>query len=72
MIDTGEPLIKKKSIWDDPVVREVRRAREELWREAGGTIEGLLRLLDEREPRTRRGRGRKTPGSKTGGRQSPK
>lgn len=56
--------MKKKSLWDDPVVHEVRQAREELWREAGGTIEGLLRLLDEREPRTRRSRSRKTATSK--------
>jgi hypothetical protein len=63
--------MKKKSLWDDPVVREVRQAREELWREAGGTIEGLLRLLDEREPRSRRRR-RKTTGSKEGERKMQK
>ena len=44
----------KSSVLDDPVVREVRRARQKLWQEGGGTIEGLLRLLDERVPKRRR------------------
>lgn len=30
---------------DDPVVEEVCRARRELWRQAGGTLEGLNRLV---------------------------
>lgn len=30
---------------DDPVVEEVRRARRELWKQAGGTLEGLSRLV---------------------------
>ena len=45
---------KKVSVIDDPVVREVRQARQKLWEEAGGTVEGLLRLLDERVPRRRK------------------
>jgi hypothetical protein len=32
---------------DDPVVSEVRQARQELWRRAGGTLGGMIRLLDE-------------------------
>lgn len=34
---------------DDPVVEEVRRARRELWKRAGGTIAGLIRLVGETE-----------------------
>ena len=34
----------------DPVVEEVRRIRAQIWREAGGTPEGLIRLLNERQP----------------------
>jgi hypothetical protein len=52
-------MMSKKPIWDDPVVREVRQARQALWNEAGGTIEGLLRLLDERVPKTSRVGGKK-------------
>lgn len=40
----------KKKLPGDPVVAEVRAVRQQLWREAGGTMEGLLRLLDEIEP----------------------
>jgi|GEM_PF-6606769 len=39
----------KKSAYDDPVVDEIRRIRARLWHEAGGTAEGLHRLMDERE-----------------------
>jgi len=46
---------------DDPVVREVRRIREQVWQEAGGTIEGLLRLLDREVPRRPKRRRRKRP-----------
>jgi hypothetical protein len=35
---------------DDPVVEEVRAVRAQLWREAGGTPEGLIALLNERWP----------------------
>ena len=39
--------MKKQTSWpDDPVVNEVRKVRQEIWREAGGTIEGLLAWLD--------------------------
>lgn len=30
---------------DDPVVAEVRAIRARLWKEAGGTIDGFLKLL---------------------------
>ena len=39
---------RKTSVFDDPVVEEVRRIRAKLWAEAGGTVEGYLRLMDER------------------------
>jgi hypothetical protein len=39
--------MKKKSVLDDPVVREVREARASLWREGGGTIEGYIRAVHE-------------------------
>jgi hypothetical protein len=50
---------------DDPVVREVRAVRQKLWKQAGGTIDGYLRLMDarttERAASTRRtGRRRKS------------
>ena len=35
----------KSKVEEDPVVSEVRRIRAELWREGGGTVAGLLRLL---------------------------
>jgi len=33
---------------DDPVVREVRAARDRLWQEGGGTMSGLARLVKQR------------------------
>jgi hypothetical protein len=49
--------MKKKCSWpEDPVVREVRQIRQRLWKEAGGTIEGLTRLLDREKPARRAGR----------------
>ena len=30
---------------DDPVVEEVRAIRARLWKEAGGTVEGLVSLI---------------------------
>lgn len=61
MAHTGGGLMARKqsSVQDDPVVREVREARQKLWQEAGGTIEGLLRLLDERVPKRRKRSSRK-------------
>ena len=44
----------RKSFPEDPVVREVREIRRRLWAEAGGTVEGLLRLLDQRMPACKR------------------
>ena len=35
---------------DDPVVEEVRAIRARLWKEAGGTVEGLVRLIDADQP----------------------
>jgi hypothetical protein len=44
----GESLmIERLKTQDDPVVSEVRQARQELWRRAGGTLGGMIRLLDE-------------------------
>lgn len=42
--------MKKKAPADDPVIEEVRAVRAQLWREAGGTPEGLIALLNERWP----------------------
>lgn len=47
---------KNQSLWEDPVVREVRETRRKLWEQAGGTIEGLLHLLDQRVPKKRKKR----------------
>ncbi|MCI0722292.1 MAG: hypothetical protein L0338_25465 [Acidobacteria bacterium] len=44
---------------EDPVVAEVRRIRAELWRESGGTVAGLLRLLETRQGPKRRAPARK-------------
>ena len=41
---------RRHPIPEDPVVKEVRAARRKLWERAGGTFEGLLRLLDEIVP----------------------
>ncbi len=52
--------MKKKqtpTIWsDDPVVQEVRRARDRLWEEGGGTIEGLMRVVKAKAAKVRCGR----------------
>lgn len=45
----------RKDAWpDDPVVREVRKARARLWKEAGGNIDGLMELVHRRMARLRR------------------
>jgi cytochrome c-type biogenesis protein CcmH/NrfG len=47
---------------DDPVVLQVRAIRQRLWKQAGGTFDGLLKLLDRTVPkrsRTRRTRRRR-------------
>jgi hypothetical protein len=41
----------KKKIVDDPVVAEVRAIRAKLWKEAGGTVEGLIALLNRERDR---------------------
>ena len=46
--------MKTRSVAEDPVVAEVRRIRAELWREAGGIVAGLLRLLQSRKILKRR------------------
>ncbi len=40
----------KPRLAEDPVVEEVRAIRAELWREAGGTVAGLIQLLEQRKP----------------------
>jgi hypothetical protein len=37
---------RTKTFPDDPVVEEVRTARQKIWKNAGGTFGGLLKLLD--------------------------
>ena len=48
---------RKPRLAEDPVVAEVRAIRADLWREAGGTVAGLIRLLEQR----RRPKPRPTP-----------
>ena len=36
---------ERRSVFDDPVVQDVRRARAKLWREGGGTIKGFMRVV---------------------------
>ena len=38
---------RKPPLAEDPVVEEVRTIRAQLWREAGGTVAGLIRLLEK-------------------------
>ncbi len=46
--------MSKATRWvEDPVVAEVRSIRAELWREAGGTVSGLIRLIEKRRPTKR-------------------
>jgi len=47
---------KRKSQADDPVVQEVRAIRARMCKEAGGTIEGLMRLVREEVPEAYRAR----------------
>lgn len=45
---------KTATCLDDPVVQEVREARRRLVEEAGGTVEGLMKLVKaESEPAPR-------------------
>jgi hypothetical protein len=54
-----------KLAWpNDPVVEEVRRIRSELWKEAGGTVSGLQKLLDQATPRRRRSPKKRKPKDK--------
>lgn len=52
--------MKKRSVLtEDPVVEEVRAIRADLWRQAGGTVTGLMRLLDQgKRPKRRAAAGR--------------
>jgi hypothetical protein len=34
---------------DDDIIREVRRARQAIFEEAGGTLDGLFKMLKEAE-----------------------
>ncbi len=43
----------KSGVAEDPIVAEVRQIRADLWREGGGTVAGLLRLL-QTPPRRKR------------------
>ncbi len=45
---------KEPQLAEDPVVEEIRSIRADLWREAGGTVAGLIRLLEQRKPPKRR------------------
>jgi len=57
-------MARKRIPKDDPVVLQVRAIRQRLWKQAGGTFDGLLELLDRTVPkrsstkRRRRGEGR--------------
>jgi len=50
---------------DDPVVAEVRRIRERIWKEAGGTPEVLIELLNERHPMTKTSKPRRSRKKRT-------
>ena len=55
---------KEPQLAEDPVVEEIRSIRADLWREAGGTVAGLIRLLEQRKPPKRRptaSRSKRTP-----------
>lgn len=47
------PKPRRSKRRDDPGVAEVRKIREQIWKEAGGTPEGLIKLLNERHPMTK-------------------
>jgi hypothetical protein len=36
---------------DDEIIKEVRRARQKMFEEAGGTLDGLFKMLKEFEKR---------------------
>lgn len=44
---------RRTKVQDDPVVEEVRAIRAKLWQEAGGTVEGLISLLDAERSKMR-------------------
>ena len=45
---------RKPPLVEDPVVEEVCTIRAALWREAGGTVGGLIQLLEQHKPPKRR------------------
>jgi hypothetical protein len=45
---------KRTKLPEDPVVEEVRSIRRALWEEAGGTVEGLIRIIEQQTKRRRR------------------
>lgn len=44
-----EILNDKREPWKDPIVEEVRASGRELWKEAGGTLEGFFEYLRKAE-----------------------
>jgi hypothetical protein len=49
MSDPNDATIANRDRWEDPIVAEVRRIRDQLFAEAGGTLEGLVAMLRARE-----------------------
>ena len=44
-------MTRRRNEWaDDPVVEEVRAIRADLWSEGGGTVAGLLRVIEHPRP----------------------
>jgi len=46
----------KTRIWKDPIVEEVRAIRAQLVREAGGTLDGLIKLVKSESRKRENGR----------------
>ena len=45
---------KRRRLPEDPVVEEVRSVRQALWQEAGGTVEGLIRIIEQKAKQRRK------------------
>ena len=45
---------KRTKLPEDPVVEEVRSVRQALWQEAGGTVAGLIRIIERRTKQRRK------------------
>ena len=50
----ARPLREEHERWEDPIVAEVRRAREELFAAAGYDLDKFCRQLRERQQKERR------------------